>query len=120
MNYYTGMLFEVFASGSGFPLGNGGRYDGLLEEFGSKVGATGFGIRVDRLLETLSNETKEEENILVLFEDVLYVQALEKASSLRQSGVRVTLQNQSSVVDVKAFSANFTQVVLVGQEDSNE
>ena len=31
MNYYTGMLFEIFAEGSGFPLGNGGRYDGLLQ-----------------------------------------------------------------------------------------
>lgn len=45
MSYYTGMLFEVFAVGSGFLLGNGGRYDGLLEVFGSQVGATGFSIR---------------------------------------------------------------------------
>ena len=68
MNYYTGMLFEIFASGSGFPLGNGGRYDGLLHLFGSDVGATGFGIRIDRLLEALPKEEMVEETVCILFD----------------------------------------------------
>lgn len=121
MNYYTGMLFEVFATGSGFPLGNGGRYDGLLEEFDRPVGATGFGIRVDRLLETISKDTVKEESVVVLFEDGYFVQALEKANTLRAEGKRVTLQQKASVVNVEAYSATFTQVVVLGQgEASNE
>ena len=49
MNYYTGMLFEVYASQVGSPIGSGGRYDNLLKKFGWDTSATGFGIRVDRL-----------------------------------------------------------------------
>lgn len=116
MNYYTGMLFEVFASGSGFPLGNGGRYDGLLEEFGSKVGATGFSIRVDRLLETLVKVDSEEQSVLVLFEEGYFVVALEQARVLREEGKRVTLQQKEVVEDVQAYSSAFTQVVVLGQE----
>lgn len=122
MNYYTGMLFEVFASGSGFPLGNGGRYDGLLEVFGSKVGATGFSIRVDRLLETLAGQTVEkEETFVVLFEEEHYEAALEKVQALRAAGKKTTLQLASSLGDKAAFQAHFTKVVVVGQgEDDGE
>ena len=42
MSYYTGILFEVFAENVGFHIGNGGRYDQLLEKFASKTPATGF------------------------------------------------------------------------------
>ena len=116
MNYYTGMLFEVFASGSGFPLGNGGRYDGLLEEFGSKVGATGFSIRVDRLLETLAQVEIEEESVLVLFEEQYFVEALDYAKKLRLAGKRATMQQKNSIVNVGAYSDTFTKVVVLGQE----
>ncbi|MGE7091631.1 ATP phosphoribosyltransferase regulatory subunit [Lysinibacillus sp. NPDC048646] len=116
MSYYTGMLFEVFASGSGFPLGNGGRYDGLLEVFGSKVGATGFSIRVDRLLETLAGQTVEkEEAIVVLFEEEDFEAALEMVQALRVAGKQTTLQLRSSLVDEAAFQEQFTKVVVVGQ-----
>lgn len=118
MSYYTGMLFEVFALGSGFPLGNGGRYDGLLEVFGSKVGATGFSIRVDRLLETLDGLANErEEAVVVLFEEEQFEEALAKVQALRAAGKQATLQLRSSLVDEKAFLAYFSEVVVVGQEE---
>lgn len=118
MSYYTGMLFEVFALGSGFPLGNGGRYDGLLEVFGSKVGATGFSIRVDRLLETLDGLANErEEAVVVLFGEEQFEEALAKVQALRAAGKQATLQLRSSLVDEKAFLAYFSEVVVVGQEE---
>lgn len=118
MNYYTGMLFEVFASGSGFPLGNGGRYDGLLNVFGSTVGATGFSIRVDRLLETLDTQTSsKEETIAILFEEANFEQALKFVKELRAAGKSATLQLKESLVDEVAFTAQFTEVVVVGQEE---
>lgn len=118
MSYYTGMLFEVFATGSGFPLGNGGRYDGLLNVFGSNVGATGFSIRVDRLLETLATQTAEQgETITVLFEEANFEQALALVKEYRVAGKRVTLQLKESLVDEAAFTAQFTEVVVVGQEE---
>ena len=118
MSYYTGMLFEVFATGSGFPLGNGGRYDGLLNVFGSEVGATGFSIRVDRLLETLATQTSiKEETIAVLFEETNFEQALTQVKDLRAAGKNATLQFKESLVDEATFTAQFTKVIVVGQEE---
>jgi len=118
MSYYTGMLFEIFALGSGFPLGNGGRYDGLLEVFGSKGGATGFSIRVDRLLETLNGQSEgQQEATVVLFEEEQFEAALLQVNTLRGAGKFATLQLRSSLVDEEAFLAHFTEVVVVGQEE---
>ncbi|KYG90663.1 ATP phosphoribosyltransferase regulatory subunit [[Bacillus] sp. KCTC 13219] len=117
MNYYTGMLFEVFAVGSGFPLGNGGRYDGLLAQFGSEVGATGFGFRVDRLLEVVQTNEPTVATTLLLFEPHLYKEALQHATKLRAVGRRVTLQAISSLTNVTAYKAQFSEVVYVQEEE---
>lgn len=116
MNYYTGMLFEVFAEGSGFALGNGGRYDGLLHHFGSKVGATGFSIRVDRLLEVLPLKDSIDQTVAIIFEEMLFTKALEIANDLRQEGKRVTLQSKKGLVDIEAFTKLFEMIVYVSQE----
>ena len=56
--YYTGILFEVYAENVGFVIGSGGRYNKLLGHFDSPAPATGFGLRIDRLIEAL--HMKEE------------------------------------------------------------
>lgn len=110
MSYYTGMLFEVFASGSGFAVGNGGRYDGLLEAFDSKVGATGFGLRVDRLLEVMAQETIDEPHTLLLFDEDSYGNAVDKAKEMRLAGIRTTIQLASSVELENEYTKKFTKV----------
>lgn len=110
MSYYTGMLFEVFASGSGFPLGNGGRYDGLLEHFGSKVGATGFGLRVDRVFEAMPKIELDNDEVLVLFSTERFSEALTQAQNLREQGKRVTFQSYEGIENIDALKAQFHQV----------
>lgn len=107
MSYYTGMLFEVFASGSGFPLGNGGRYDGLLKHYGSKVGATGFGLRVDRVFEAMPKIEIENNEVLVLFSAERFAEALAQATVLREQGNLVTFQAYEGIEDVAALKAQF-------------
>ncbi|MBN1639874.1 MAG: ATP phosphoribosyltransferase regulatory subunit [Anaerolineae bacterium] len=46
MDYYTGLVFEGYASGVGHALCSGGRYDGLVGRFGPDLPAVGFGIDV--------------------------------------------------------------------------
>ncbi len=48
-DYYTGVIFEVFAPGAGTPLAVGGRYDRLLQRFGEPWPATGLVVFVDRV-----------------------------------------------------------------------
>lgn len=116
MSYYTGMLFEVFAEGSGFPLGNGGRYDGLLAHFGANVGATGFGLRVDRILEAMPRVQRELDTVLVLFEAGSFKEAHAEATSLREANRSVTLQSVVGLNDIEAFKAQFKDIVYFGQE----
>lgn len=49
-DYYTGMIFEAFASGIGSPLGSGGRYDGLLGLYGSPRPAAGFAFYLEEAI----------------------------------------------------------------------
>jgi ATP phosphoribosyltransferase regulatory subunit len=49
LDYYTGFVFRVFASGLGFEVGGGGRYDALLSRFGRPLPAVGFMLGLDRV-----------------------------------------------------------------------
>jgi ATP phosphoribosyltransferase regulatory subunit len=49
LDYYTGLVFEIYPPDMGFTLGGGGRYDNLLARFGNPMSAVGFGIGLDRL-----------------------------------------------------------------------
>lgn len=117
MNYYTGMLFEIFAYGSGFPVGSGGRYDGLLHLFGCDVGATGFSIRTNRLLEVLPEYEEQEETVCIIFDEDGFSKALAVATDLRQQGARVTVQSRSGLINEEAFTKLFSRVVYVSQEE---
>ena len=72
MSYYTGIVFEVYADNVGFPIANGGRYNFLLQKFGKEAGATGFAIRLDRLLEAVGKI--ERESLLIVFYSVRKVE----------------------------------------------
>ncbi|AQU78765.1 MULTISPECIES: ATP phosphoribosyltransferase regulatory subunit [Planococcus] len=111
MTYYTGLVFEVYATGSGFPLGNGGRYDGLMKQFGLEVGATGFGLRVDRLLELISAVSEQQDHTLILFDEQHEERAYDEAQNLRQQGTRVTLQFAPAVMALDEFSKHFSKVL---------
>ncbi|WP_273367908.1 ATP phosphoribosyltransferase regulatory subunit [Alicyclobacillus herbarius] len=63
--YYTGMVFEVFAPGAGAPIAQGGRYDGLLKEFGADAPAVGFTFEVERLMTLFDGDTVVSERGLV-------------------------------------------------------
>ncbi|QNB47677.1 ATP phosphoribosyltransferase regulatory subunit [Thermanaerosceptrum fracticalcis] len=85
--YYTGMVFEVYTAGLGYPIGGGGRYDHLLHRFGHSYPATGFALGVDRLLLSLAQKEKKSELFLVAGEEPGLV--LKKAQTLRAEGKKV-------------------------------
>jgi ATP phosphoribosyltransferase regulatory subunit len=84
-DYYTGAVYEVYASGLGFTVANGGRYDNLLRRFGEPLPATGFAISLERLVSVLPEE--EPPPLVVLVGDS--VEATRTASELRDSRVPV-------------------------------
>ncbi len=84
-NYYTGAVYEVYASGLGFTVANGGRYDNLLLRFGEPLPATGFAISLERLISVLPGE--ESRPLLVLVG--AGPEAARSAARLRSSDVPV-------------------------------
>lgn len=109
MSYYTGILFEVYAENVGFLVGNGGRYDHLFEKFDRPAPATGFGIRVDRLLEALDLPQEEPEIHCVIFSAEQREEAIRFAMSKREKGERVILQDIAGVKDVDACTNAFAK-----------
>lgn len=96
LNYYTGIIFRGYAEGVGGNILSGGRYDNLIERFGSdKQEATGFAVYVDSIIKALENkgEVKEDkiEKILVYYRSEDFKKAYDKAAQWRKNGSIVEL-----------------------------
>ena len=90
LNYYTGMVFEAYAPGLGYPVCGGGRYDRLLSDFGNASPATGFALGIERLLlararQSGQDEVSEKAYYIAYAHDKMH-DALVKAQELRQMG----------------------------------
>ena len=60
IDYYTGVVFRGYADGAGNAVLSGGRYDGLVEEFGGKpTPGLGFGLGLDRIMMALEAQQVE-------------------------------------------------------------
>jgi ATP phosphoribosyltransferase regulatory subunit len=49
LGYYSGAILEVYDPALGRVLGGGGRYDGLMERFGTDLSAAGFALYLERV-----------------------------------------------------------------------
>lgn len=58
-DYYTGIIFEGFASGIGKPILSGGRYDTLLSRYGFDAAATGFAFDLENIIAALERTGKK-------------------------------------------------------------
>jgi ATP phosphoribosyltransferase regulatory subunit len=92
-DYYTGVIFEVFAPGAGAPLAVGGRYDGLLRRFGEQWPATGLVVFVDRVQAVMGGAAgaPAPARTLVGYQRDATV-ALELATRLRAAGGSVAVE----------------------------
>lgn len=97
-NYYTGIVFRGYTEGSGITVLSGGRYDGLIKEFGEDLPATGFGVQTDALaMAELSRgniKAADAPKALVFGADGYEVSALEYMKKLIKKGI--TCENSVS------------------------
>lgn len=106
-DYYTGIVFEVLSGDLGFPIGGGGRYNGLLARFGRPMPAVGFAVGLDRLHIAVTDQDgvpapARRGVVLVGGLDA----ALDLANELRAAGVPVTaLAGDAAVEDALRLAA---------------
>ncbi|KHF41242.1 ATP phosphoribosyltransferase [Halalkalibacter okhensis] len=110
MSYYTGAVFEGYGSNLGVPLCSGGRYDELLGKFERPGQATGFGVRLDLLVEALGEMNTKQKKTCIVFSKERRAEAFQEAASMRAKGESVVVQDIAGVGDVDGMSEQFTEV----------
>jgi ATP phosphoribosyltransferase regulatory subunit len=121
-DYYTGMVFEGYTPGLGFPFCGGGRYDRMLASFGLECPATGFAMGIERLLLALSRQGLNKQDGLrdfyVSWQDGSLSAAIATARKLREGGATVEL---SPVAETKAKAEQnqrqrgFKELLYIGE-----
>lgn len=95
LDYYTGMVFEVFGGSEGSALAGGGRYDLLPGAFSrTEIGAAGVAGGVERTIMAMnpSDIPARPAQVSVLYaKETVFGQAAALASALRSSGMPVRL-----------------------------
>jgi ATP phosphoribosyltransferase regulatory subunit len=112
LSYYTGFVFQGFGGNLGFPVASGGRYDDLLAKFNRPCPATGFGIRLDRLLSAIeipagSHASKKS---AVIYNRENAGIAMRFAAEEREKGRAIVLQHADGIDNLETFEKQFEAV----------
>ena len=98
--YYTGLLFQLFAGGK--KIGGGGRYDALIPTMGGKdIPASGFALYLDRLRSLVETGTLSKgrfQGVLVKGDwgdSAAFKRAFDIAGGLREAGYIAQLELRS-------------------------
>lgn len=129
LDYYSGIVFEVFDEKSDLgALAGGGRYDSLAKAFGREdLGATGVAGGVERIILTMEEQkvTKLEQSksVSVLYvNDEMQKHAASLASKLRQKGipVEIDLSGRSLKKQMESASESKFAVIVAPKEFSSQ
>jgi histidyl-tRNA synthetase len=129
LDYYSGVVFEVFDSSSDLgALAGGGRYDTLTNAFGrSDLGATGVAGGVERIAFSLEKQridinTKTLQVWVAFVSDEMQKIALNIVSKLRQKGIRAEADLSGKPLKKQmemASSSQFTIIIAPKEFSSN-
>lgn len=119
--YYTGIVFQGYLSEVGQSVLNGGRYDGLIKEFGKDCPAVGFGVNVDKVakhMRKIGDVVSHKIPEAVVFGEKGYVvEALAYAQKLVRSG-KIVLNSLFNTFDETveyAKSCGISKVIVVNE-----
>ncbi len=95
LNYYTGIIFRGYTYGTGYTIVDGGRYDNLVEQYGMRTPAVGFGLKLNEIFSALDRQKIEIPvpcaKTLVAYSQQGMRQAITCANIYRRSGMQVEL-----------------------------
>jgi histidyl-tRNA synthetase len=130
LEYYTGMIFEIYIPELEIALGGGGRYDRLIELFGGEpTPAVGCAHGIDRIALALQTQKtrlgaeRGKRALVLAINEALKVEALKIAQQLRHAGVTVEFEVMGrkmakALEDADKRKVDF--VVIVGERELKE
>jgi len=121
LDYYTGMVFEVYADGLGAQkqVCGGGSYQ-LIQLFGGgDVPSTGFGIGFDRIMEICPLTYPAPKNLVLISKPDTHLKAVKIATELRKYlPVHVDLMERNFKAQLSyANTLNADYAVIVGEKE---
>lgn len=133
LDYYNHTTFEIMGTAEGFgaqsTLLGGGRYDGLIEQFGGpRSPGVGFALGMERLLLALEHENvnlpldDELDVYIVAIGETVQEEAVRLIYELRQNDFTVDKDYQQRGVKAQFKAANRLRakyVVIIGEEEKN-
>jgi len=126
ISYYTGIIFRGITEKMGFAILTGGRYDGLLSDFGKDIPATGFALGVKRLMIALERQDKLSgfytTDMVVSCDTKASQSAYAFVSDLRKSGKRILFCAGISKKDLLALKTqkNAAKAVYINKKSEKE
>jgi len=130
LEYYTGVIFELYVPELNMALGGGGRYDKLIEVFGGEpTPATGMAAGIDRIvIATQAQQTKLQKQAfkrVAVFpiKEELKVEALKIAQTLRNAETPVEFEimgRKMAKALEDADKRKVDYVVIVGEREIKE
>ncbi|AEF95621.1 histidine--tRNA ligase [Methanotorris igneus] len=128
LDYYTGMVFEIYGKREGArQVCGGGRYDNLIETFGGEpTPAVGFAYGFDRIMLNIDDFEVEEEAILItpVKKDKELIKAcLDIADTLRKNNKIVEVELMGRRLNKALDYANtkgIKKVIIVGSRELSE
>jgi histidyl-tRNA synthetase len=129
LQYYTGLVFEVYGQGLGSEdqLCGGGRYDGLARALGSKQSISALGCswgleRLGLLIQAPASSEAWLDAVVVPAADT-FGYATEVAQALRRRGLRVELELRERNLRASVTFASRRQarwLLVAGEQDARE
>ena len=121
LDYYTGMVFEVYADGLGAQkqICGGGSYQ-LIQLFGGgDVPSTGFGIGFDRIMEICTLVNPAPKKVVLISKPETHLEAIKLATELRKYlPVRIDLMERNFKTQLSfANTINADYVIIVGENE---
>jgi histidyl-tRNA synthetase len=130
LEYYTGMIFEVYVPDLNVALGGGGRYDRLIELFGGEpTPAVGVAHGIDRMMlgvqaqKAVGDADTEKTVVVIPTQETLKGEALRIARTLRDRDVAVEVEvmgRKMAKAMEDADRRRISYAVIVGERELRE
>ena len=129
LEYYTGMIFEVYVPELDIALGGGGRYDRLIELFGGEpTPAVGIAHGIDRIMMAVQRQktlkTGEENRVMMIpVKSELKGEALKISRMLRDADIPVEVEVMGRKVTKALEDADRRKIkyaIIIGERELEE
>jgi histidyl-tRNA synthetase len=130
LEYYTGMVYEVYVPDLDIALGGGGRYDKLVELFGGEpTPAVGVAHGTDRIMlgmqlqKTALKIGKEKRVVVIPIKEELLAEGLRISQLLREAGLSVEVEVMGRRMTKALEDADRRKIdyaIIVGERELKE